>query len=95
MKCRRHVRAVPAGPEPPTPEPRRCQGCRIMSKLLRTLSQFYKFPFEKFLVNTTHEEYIELSIEDVVALASISEAKSASDLSWIFMNIVLLEEEEG
>jgi hypothetical protein len=64
---------------------------RKMSPLLKTLAIFYKLPYENVLVNTTHQEFIELTIEDMAALASIPKL----DLDWVFTQIVLLEEDKS
>jgi hypothetical protein len=65
-----------------------------MSKLLRILGQFYKLPYENIMDNTTHQEFVELSIEDVIVFASLPEVKNGADLDWLFMNIIHLEEED-
>lgn len=62
----------------------------MKSKLLKTLGKFYKLPYEKALVNTTHQEFIELTIGDILALSSIPKV----NLAWIFNQIILLEEED-
>jgi hypothetical protein len=56
------------------------------SPLFKNLAIFYKLPYENVLENTTHQEFIELTIEDMVALASIPKL----DLDWIFTQIALL-----
>lgn len=60
--------------------------------ILEKLTQFYKLPYEKVLKNTTHQEFIEITIEDMVALASISEVRNGTDLDWLFMAILEIEE---
>jgi len=71
---------------------------RMPSKLLNSLAMFYKLPYENVLVNTTHQEFIEMTIEDMVALASIPDLGSravdvAAAMDWIFTQIVFLEED--
>jgi hypothetical protein len=65
-----------------------------MSKLLKILTQFYKLPYENIMENTTHQEFIEMSIDDMIVFASLPEVKNGADLDWLFMNIIRLEEEE-
>jgi hypothetical protein len=60
-----------------------------LSKLLKTLAKFYRLPYENVLVNTTNQKFIELTIEDMVALSSIPKL----DLDWAFSQIILLDEE--
>jgi hypothetical protein len=65
-----------------------------MSKLLKVLTQFYKLPYENIMDNTTHQEFIEMSIDDMIGFASLSEVKNGADLDWLFMKIIQLEEED-
>jgi hypothetical protein len=44
--------------------------------------------------NTTHQEFIEMSIDDMIGFASLSEVKNGADLDWLFMKIIQLEEED-
>lgn len=61
MKCRRHVRAVPAGPEPPTPEPKGEGLRKDLMKAFKVTNANEAFEFsETFRKAHTVEEYKQL-----------------------------------
>lgn len=57
-------------------------------ELLNELIGFYKLPFEKFLTGVTHEGWIEMSIDDVVALAEVG---MKHGLDWKSLVLVLID----